>query len=218
VTPPDPLRQPALVVDLSNNNERQVPADAFQRVTQHVHGLYLKATEGANFVDRDYGRWRALAHNAGIYVGAYHFARPGHNPGDHGAEQEAKHFLGVIGELGDRDLKPALDLEVEEISTVTAWARRFCQTVHQALGRYFYSYPYYIEHLHAETPIGDGLWLASFGRNDGKEHPYVAPKPWHKVQLHQFSSRATVAGLVGTVDLSMAHNGLGPLLAHPWTH
>ncbi len=52
---------------------------------------------------------RAQAKALGLYVGAYHFARPDRNPGD--AIAEADYFL-AMSQLAAGDLLPVLDLEV----------------------------------------------------------------------------------------------------------
>ena len=35
----------------------------------------------------------------------------------------------------------------------------------------------------------NGLWIASWGANDGQNHGYPTPKHWKVVALHQFTSR-----------------------------
>src|SRR5581483_5236502 len=164
-----------IVPDLSNNNSLQGHAFVTMKTQGHAAAVYLKCTEGHSFTDPNYADWRTAAKAAGLHVGAYHFARPAHNS----PESEAAFFLSKLGRLFKGDLRPALDLEVEEIHGVTEWARAFNHTVRAKLGVYpvFYSYPDYIAHMGATYPIGDGLWLASYGRNDGKRYPYVVPKP-----------------------------------------
>jgi GH25 family lysozyme M1 (1,4-beta-N-acetylmuramidase) len=100
------------------------------------------------------------------------------------------------------------------------WARAFNHAVHAELGVFplFYSYASYIAAMRPAKPIGTGLWLASYGRNDGRDHGAAVPKPWRHYLLHQFSSRCRVQGCAGLVDLSHAPYGLKPLLTATHRH
>lgn len=205
----------ALILDLSNNNTEP---DWARVKKQGIGAVYLKASEGTNFVDRTFQSRRAAARKHGIAVGAYHFARPDASS----AATQARLFAHVVGSLGPNDLRPALDFEVPTKmsgAAAVAWAREFNQEVKRLLGSLpvFYTYSSYASQLPASRPIGAGLWLASYNRNDGREHPFVVPKPWRKTVAHQFSSRCTVGGCAGFVDLSHA-NSLIPLRAHPVRH
>lgn len=204
-----------LILDVSNNNA-EPRWEQIRR--QGVSAVFLKATEGTSFVDKTFSERRAAARRAGLHVGAYHFARPDESSG---AEQ-GKVFSGVVGKLGSADLRPVLDLEVSSSHTpaqLDAWAREFNAEVKKKLGvvPLFYTYSAYIEMLRPSWPIGSGLWLASYSRNDGVEHPYVVPHPWHGVVAHQFTSQCRVTGCEKPVDMSNA-NKLRPLLAHPVRH
>jgi GH25 family lysozyme M1 (1,4-beta-N-acetylmuramidase) len=198
------------LIDLSDNNG---PVDWRRLKHAGIAAAYLKASEGVTWNDETYAQRRRNAHAAGLYVGAYHFARPHHN----NAKAEAEHFCRTIGQLGPRDLLPALDLEeAPPSSALFQWAVTFNATVHEHVGRFpiFYSYPAYIEGMKLPRPVGSGLWLASYGRDDGKDHGAVTPAPWKRWVLHQFTSKATVGGAPGLVDLSHAPS-LHPLFALP---
>lgn len=203
-----------LLIDLSSNNGS---VDLYAAARDGISGAFLKATEGTTYVNPYFASQRAT--NSGLRVGAYHYARPDRNP--YRPEAEAEHFCRVIGKLGRRDLRPVLDLEVwgDDLSPeqMVSWARKFNRVVRKRFGVWpiFYSYPYFINRLSADIPIGNGLWLASYGRNDGKEYPYGVPAPWQKIVAHQFTSRGRVAGVRGDCDVSRAKS-LTPLLAHPW--
>lgn len=208
-----------LIVDLSNNNGAQVDFEKLRRMG-HVEGVMLKASEGVSFVDEDYHRFREDAHRAGLRVGAYHYARPDLEP--HDPFVEADHFAAIVkgaGGLGRRDLRPALDYEQAVPGAgpwLAGWARGWCHRVRKQLGLWplVYTYPAYAAAMDAKWPIGGGLWLASWGRNDGREYPYVVPAPWRHAYLHQFTSRAWMPGVPGNVDVSAATT-VRPLLAHP---
>lgn len=182
-------------------------------------GVFVKASEGLTLNDPGFVQNRKGANAAGLRVGAYHFAHPELHPPD----VEAKHFVSQVGKLAVRDLRPVLDLEVQKAidklgkDEVVAWARAWNRVVKNKLGVWplFYSYSAYIAELGATVPIGGGLWLANYAQNDGIEHPYAVPAPWHTAAAHQFTSKAHVPGITGGVDLSSARS-LVPLLAHPF--
>lgn len=199
-----------LVVDLSNVNG---PVDWAAIRRAGISAAYLKATEGVTFDDGLYESHRRDAAREGIRTGAYHFARPDRNP----AADEADHFAAVVDHVDRRDLRPALDLETPAAGVdLEVWARAWNRRVRELLGvgPLFYSFPAFITALRLTRAIGYGLWLAAFGRDDGDEHPFTVPAPWRRAVLHQFTSRARLAGVPGLVDLSNAPT-LRPLLAHP---
>ncbi len=197
-----------LVVDLSNNNA-SVDFARLARVPG-IAGVYLKASEGQTFTDGTFHERRREANAAGLRVGAYHFGRL------RSAGAEARRFVSVVGSLDCRDLRPALDAEVAPGREWVDWTREWNRIVRAELGTgpLFYSYPAWLQELAAPAPLGYGLWLASYGPDDGHEHPYGVPAPWRRAVLHQFTSRAIIAGVHGYCDVSSAPR-LGPLLAHP---
>jgi len=204
-----------LILDVSNNNTEP---DWEQIRRQGIEDVYLKASEGTGFVDQTFRERRAAANRAKLHVGAYHFARPDESS----PAQQARLFCDVVGKIGANDLRPVLDFEASSSLTpgdLDKWAREWNVAVRKTTGvlPIFYSYSAYVEMLRPAYPIGAGLWLASYGRNDGAEHPYVVPFPWKKIVAHQFSSACRVTGCAHPVDMSNA-NTRRPLLAHPVKH
>lgn len=207
-----------LIVDVSNN---QSFVDFKSLARYGIAGVWHKASEGLTFNDKHFQTRRIEAAVAGVRFGAYHFARPDAHPYD--ADSEARHFCAVVGKVGRNDLRPVLDLEVSEAfhklspAQLVEWAREFNRGVVKRLGvgPLFYSYPSYITKMAIREPIGYGLWLASFSRNDGYEHAYSVPAPWKKASAHQFTSNAHIPGVSGRCDVS-SFAKLRPLLAHPW--
>lgn len=210
----DGLRQRSvqLVVDVSNAQGKV----AWPKVAASgIHAGFAKATEGVHYIDAYHAMNRAGAAQAKVHLGLYHFARPDLNA----AEDEADHFASLVGQLHQFELVPALDMETAgHTGAVDAvdWARRFNRRFQSHLGVWplFYSYSAFIDGMRRNAPearpfyvpIGGGLWLANYGRNDGQEHPVTVPAPWKKVRLHQFTSRGQVAGVAGPCDLSHAHS------------
>jgi lysozyme len=206
-----------LVVDLSSNNKRP----DFKAYKKHgVEGVILKATEGAGYNSSwdIYSDWAPAARAAGLRVGAYHYAKP--SGGD--ARLEARNFAETIRRAGGvkrRDFRPALDLEETAIAhtSLDSWVHEFNDAIRDRglPNPMFYSYPYFIGMMHAARPLGNGLWLASYGSNNGQRHPYQVPYPWKKVHMHQYTSRGSIAGQY-PLDLNYIVS-LRAILAHPIT-
>lgn len=185
------------------------------RVKQDGIGLaYVKATQGAGYTDPTFERNRREAEALGIRIGAYAYVEPGKAS----PEAQAAHLARVVGTLRRRELRPAQDLESGGTAGVEAFARAFSQAVTRELrcAPLLYSYPAFLAALRLSRPIGGGLWLASYSRNDGSDHGADVPRPWKHWVAHQFTSRGHAPGIAGTVDLSHAPR-LRPLLAHPVT-
>jgi lysozyme len=198
----------ATIIDLSSNNGS---VDWHRLKHAGVDGAMLKASEGVTWNDPTFNQRRKDAQTANLHVGAYHYARPHEND----PVMEANHFCNIVGHLAPGDILPALDLEEGSGSPdFFYWIVKFNHRVEQKLGRYplFYSYPAYIAQLKLARPVGSGLWLASYGRDDGKDYGAVVPAPWKRWLMHQFTSNATVGGVPGHADLSHA-SSLAPLLA-----
>jgi lysozyme len=197
------------VLDLSNNNG----AVDFERIYDGgTRRVYLKCTEGTNFLDKTAAPFFHRAKAAHLKVGFYHFARPSQNPGVDGASREAAFFLRNLPtgwhQKNGTTLRPCLDLEDPHAPPsvkIAQWAHEFILYVKNHTGLYpiIYGNTYYLQGCSFHKPWAK-LWLASYGRNDGKEHPYIIPKPWLKKDLaaHQYSSEAHVAGVEGVVDIS----------------
>lgn len=216
-----------LILDLSNNNARpDFGAVARWRKTidgvkYAVDGVILKASEGATFVDGVYREWARAARRAGLRVGAYHYARP--EGGD--ARREARHFVACMGALKPGDYRPWLDLEENDgglsRSQLVAWSREFNQECFKLSGHLpgIYASKSWLDSMRPTEPIGAALWLAWWSSNGMPFQP-KPPAPWKRVQLHQFTSEATVRsplhpdGVPGRVDINRIYR-LRPLLAFP---
>jgi lysozyme len=191
------------MLDLSNNNG----AVDFHRIYQAGHRrVYLKRSEGTSFTDRLFPGFRSAAHAAGLKTGAYHFTHPlSHTP-----SEELAFFLRLLPPLDNKhDLRPCFDQEYGAPSERKGqWITELHKLFREGFGYWpvLYSYPYYLETLRLRAPVGP-LWLASFGRNDGKEHPFSVVPPYKTVAAHQYSSNARVAGVSGLVDISHVFSG-----------
>jgi len=168
----------------------------------HIAFAYIKASEGADLIDRRFATNWSAAHTAGVQRGAYHFftlCTP--------AAAQAANFLRVVGsDLGE--LAPAVDLELTgncsqrpDRATVRREITDFVRRVERGMGRPALLY------------VGD-----SFERR----YPVRATlyrSLWQRKILHrptgsdwvvwQVQNRAHVDGVHGNVDLDVMRAGAG---------
>jgi GH25 family lysozyme M1 (1,4-beta-N-acetylmuramidase) len=179
---------------------------------------FMKASESTHFVDPTYGLNRARARAAGLKVGAYHFAQPGFaSPGDTtgDARAEADHFLATAG-IADGDLPPVLDLERVNGLTPTAlqqWAKAFLERIHERTGvrGVIYTSPNFWSNYLADTDwfATNGyrvLWIAHWTTGPS---PTVPASDWAGFgwTFWQYTSKGTVVGIDGNVDLDRFDGG-----------
>ena len=201
-------------VDVSNN---QGAINWTALANDGVRFAWIKATEGATWTDPLFAENMRRAQEAGIRVGAYHYARPDNNS----PQKEAWHFLDRARPRPG-DLLPVLDFEAPEASRLGAtkqeqWAATWLNQVWGDIGvkPIFYSYPAYIF-----GPLGGGqhlrsypLWLASYGPNDGSRHISVVPYGFNMV-VHQYTSRGNRGGR-RPLDLNFLLVPLDTITYHP---
>jgi len=149
-----------------------------------IEFAYVKATEGATFTDHLFAQSWGSLHAAGIPCGAYHFAHPGTDP-----VAQAGHFQSVVGALGQADLLPVLDLEVDDgqpPGQVVDWTLAFLATAEAGLQSRFMVYTggFWRRTLRdpACDPLGQRkLWIARYGGTP------ILPRPWQAWSIWQFS-------------------------------
>lgn len=173
---------------------------------------FVKATQGDHSSDPYLSRNRREAEALGIRVGCYAYVEPDKST----PQAQAAHLARMIGALGRRELRPVQDLETGNPAATEAFARAFTREVVRLLGvtPLLYSYSAYLAAMKLTKPIGGGLWLASYGRDDGTDYGAAVPAPWRSWVAHQYTSKGHAPGIAGAVDLSHAPK-LRPLLAHP---
>ena len=162
--------------------------------------VYLKATEGATFIDDTYRRNLEEARRVGLSVGSYHFYRPNVTP----EEQFRNLTTNVLPD--EQDLVPIIDIEhrgkVSEEQFIGDLTK-FIKMVEQYYGRkpmlysyqnfynrhfagLFQNYPWMIAKYKSESPALD----------DGQR--YV---------MWQYTSKGSIPGIRGHVDRSrLMHN------------
>ena len=166
----------------------------------------IKASESTDYVDPTYAANRASAQAAGMWTGAYHFARPSTAAGD--AVAEADHFADTV-RLGGGDVIPALDIEVTGGLTpaaLTAWVTAWLGEASARLGvkPMIYTSPNFWKNALADTrSIADAgygvLWVAHWGVTQ----PTVPAQNWagRGWTFWQYDNCGSVPGISGCVDL-----------------
>ncbi len=205
--------EPASGIDTSNHQHtgsRKIDWSAVRR--SGVSYVVVKATEGSTFDDPWFTRdWKAVG-AAGLYRGAYHYARPVVGS----AVADAGHFLDVVGPLDAReDLPPVLDLEDNgglDPAALADWVAEWVDTVAQRTGRQpiVYATPHFWADSMAGTDqfAGNPLWYA---HHTDAADPGPLFGGWTAWSLWQWSDAGQVPGIAAVVDLDRLAGG-GPAL------
>lgn len=165
---------------------------------------HAKASEGTYYRDPYFEQNRKGARAYGIHFGGYHFAQPDKST----AKAEANFFFNVAGRPQAGDVRQVLDLEVGH-GALTAWAGLFLAELERLTGvrPMIYTGPWFISgHLNLKALAGYARWIADYGANDGRVHSTSVSNV-----EHQFTSNASVKGVVGRVDKNCAP-ALGAIL------
>jgi GH25 family lysozyme M1 (1,4-beta-N-acetylmuramidase) len=145
-----------------------------------------KATEGTSYNDSTYTTNRNGSEGAGLYFGAYHFARPAGRSlaaATASAIKQANHLLAVGGPQPG-ELPPVLDLEVTgnlAKQRLLAWTLAWLDQVYARTGvqPFLYTSPLFWKgHLGDSTAAaaaGTGLWIAHW---TSRNAPTVPARNW----------------------------------------
>jgi GH25 family lysozyme M1 (1,4-beta-N-acetylmuramidase) len=209
--PPGP---PALGIDTSSyQHPHGARIDWLAVRGAGVSYVYLKATEGSDLVDPWFTRdWSGVA-AAGLYRGAYHYARP--EAGSAMADADA--FLEVAGKLGATgDLPPALDVEEAgalDPAALADWVGDWAGEVEQRTGRtpvvYTRASFWTLRMAGTDRFAASPLWVARYTTEPDPGPPFGGWPTW---TLWQWSSTGTTAGVPIPVDQDRLAGG-GPALA-----
>jgi len=170
---------------------------------QGVDFAYIKATEGADHVDRRFSiNWRA-AHAAGVRRGAYHFftlCRSGRDQADH----FVRHVPAEAGAL-----PPAVDLEFpgncRHRPSRAKFHRElgdFLRIVEARYGKHavLYTTPHFDRHYRVSATFERPLWLRSL-----RSEPRFGARRW---TIWQSSSSRRLNGVRGRVDWNVARKSV----------
>lgn len=170
----------------------------------NIDGFYFKNSEGLT-KDSSYITHVSGARANNYKYGAYYFAHPElHSP------SESVNFFSE--NINKTTLRPVLDYEWGGAKATEEWAREFSRGFKKHWGMYpfIYTNPSMLNHF--SKPVAGGLWIASFGRNDGRDYVIKTVSPWKHYVLHQFTSKGKVQGIEGFVDVSHRNNTIYALL------
>lgn len=173
---------------------------------------FVKATEGSGYVNPYFANDWAGTARAGLFRGAYHFARPHRGT----ARAQARFFVRVAGRMHHRgDLPPVLDLEVTgglRPHALQRWTRTWLRTVRRATGRtpIIYTSPVFWRTALANSRKFSAypLWIAHYG----VARPQI-PGGWRTWTFWQGRRNSRVAGIGAGVDRN-AFNGSMARLRH----
>ncbi|MEV6302901.1 GH25 family lysozyme [Actinoplanes sp. NPDC051861] len=183
---------------------------------------YAKATEGTHFTDPSYAANNSGAKAAGLYAGAYHFARPDRNTGT----AEANWFLDRAGYVKDgKTLPPMLDIEWPwegsgspspcyglSTSQMVSWIRAFVNQVKARTGvdAVIYTNPnWWNPCTGSSTAFGSlPLFHATYASSPGS-----LSAGWSRWTIWQYTSTGSVPGVSGNVDRDVFNGSLADLAA-----
>jgi len=154
---------------------------------------FCKATEGVGYTDPTFTTNMNGGKNAGLLMGAYHFATPYTN-GVNDAVEEAQYFVNVSGSYIEGGwLRPVLDLEAGDTlgwTTLSNWVHDWMNTVKQKTGVYpiIYVSPYYASNLATSVNIYT-LWIAHWTTADSP-----STGVWSSWDFWQYSDSGSVSG------------------------
>lgn len=162
-----------------------------------IRFVYVKATEGITIKDPLFEQNVRGAKQAGLLVGAYHFARFYTNQT---AAAECKHFL-TESSFHTLDLPLVLDLETDQglaPDELTDCALEFCKEVQKESPNkpLIYTSTEFAKHHLTRELNKFPLWIAHFGVNEPGENGI-----WTSWHVFQYTNTGTVAGVRGNVDL-----------------
>lgn len=198
--PPSPSSTPTSAprprrgIDASHH---QGPIDWAQVADAGIEFSYLKATEGTGFTDPRFAEHRRAAHRAGIDIGGYHYFQLCSD----GADQAA-HLIAVLGDLGRRDLPPAVDLELLgscdrplDRTVLLAEVTEFLDTLELRYGSapVVYLYPDFEDRYGFAADLADHpQWVRRLGSRPPR-------RDW---SIWQYDEAGSVPGIAGGVDLN----------------
>lgn len=158
----------------------------------------IKSTEGNGFADPVFPSHRANALAASMAcILYYHFSRPdlGNSP-----IVEANSQYRIVGKIRPQDLI-VLDFEVQDSRATAEWAYQFLaqqEENYKQLPAIYASSSYILERLQDQRLARFPLWLANWTYNQAARP--ACPRPWTSYLGLQYTDKASIPGIAGTVD------------------
>jgi len=178
-----------------------------------IHFCFAKATEGVGWYDSLFETNIIGGKNAGLYMGAYHFATPTSND----AIDEAEYFVNIAEPYISKGyLRPVLDLEQGSYlgeDVLSTWIHDWMQTVENLTGVQpilYVNSNYANNFLNISLTCYD-LWIAHWTYN-----PNMNPDTgiWDEWAFWQYSDQGMINGVSGSVDLNVFNGNLSSLTSY----
>lgn len=161
--------------------------------------VFIKATEGENFLDPNFfENWRNAKVN-NLVRGAYHFYRPSVL-----SSVQAKHFIKVV-KLSKGDFPPVLDLEVSDnrpTSIVLKGVKNWLQIIekHYGVQPIIYVNQNWYDDIIKDNFPNYTIWMAAYRTYP---RPFLSDKKqW---TIWQYTNKGRIKGIEGAVDLNVFH-------------
>jgi GH25 family lysozyme M1 (1,4-beta-N-acetylmuramidase) len=184
---------------------------------------FVKATEGATWVDDTFAiNWQRMK-QAGIIRGAYHFFRPLKTP-----QEQVDNFLTTVKNvLEPGDLPPVLDVEPFPDNVRAQWealnlnqridrVEQWLQLVERETGSkpIIYTNPSFWHEFMDDTQVFTNypLWIAHY---TNAPQPFVPARNWggNGYTIWQYTQTGTVPGVSGNVDRNRFNGSFEKLVA-----
>lgn len=193
-----PLKYDIHGIDVSHHNRRI----DWKKVRQMEAGgvklqfAFIKATEGATHIDRQFSRnWRE-AKAAGLLRGAYHFYHPRRNP-----QKQADNFIKQV-DLQPGDLAPVLDFEIDRgvpdeelIDGLRIWLTQV--EAHYHIKPIIYTNANFYKRYIVGNFDGYPLWIADYSNTQLNRYDT------DKLVFWQHNKSGYVNGIQGFVDFNV---------------
>ena len=164
---------------------------------REIQFVYLKASEGSNYIDDTYLSNLREARRNGLKVGPYHFFRPGVD-----ADAQFRNMMSVVNPK-QIDLIPMIDVEVTSrgVSPATFHARleRLLQLCEKEFGKKPIIYTgknFYNKHFHGGRYSRYKFWIAAYSF----EEPMLYDDDDYLIW--QYTGQGSLRGIRGSVDLN----------------
>ena len=199
-------------IDISHHNDPSIEWDSLMVMTDilgrtttslkaakrmiPVSFVFMKATEGVTFRDRNFkNNWKE-AGERDLQRGAYHFYRTSRDP-----SAQAKHFIRTVGDLRYNDLPPVLDIETTHSGFNKAQLNRdlliWLKEVeaHYGVRPIVYTYESFAkDYLSGEILSDYPIWIAHYGVKTPLRDDWM---------IWQFTDNGAVYGVRGNVDMNI---------------
>lgn len=179
-----------------------------------VQFAWAKCSEGASFADSAFVNNEVNAKNAGVLIGAYHYARYDLNTGLSGADKEANWFWSQAKSYikgGGAYLMPMLDVEQGPgtsytKTTLSQWVNRWCQDVVNlgasngvVIRPVVYTFISFANSWLDNTTTNWPLWMANIYYTSAQAQTGAPSSisPWSHWSLWQYNWTNSVPGVPG---------------------